>query len=154
VTEAETEVVAMAIATKKGLAGALLPILHTIQDHLGFVPPEAVAPIAESLNLSQAEVHGVISFYHDFRSKPPGRNILKVCRAEACQAVGANRLIAHLEQTTGAALGSTNFGFTMEAAYCLGLCASGPAALVNGKPVARLTLSRADELIASLTAET
>lgn len=151
-TEAETEVIHEAIAQKKGLMGALMPILHAIQDHLGYVPPAAVAPIAEALNLSQAEVHGVISFYHDFRSNPPGRHVLKVCRAEACQAVGAHPLIRHLERQEGTTLGncSSDGMVTLEAAYCLGLCASGPAALLDGKPVGRLTPARADALLASL----
>lgn len=150
--EAHTEIINVAIATHHRQAGALMPILHHIQDQLGFIPPMAVDRIAEALNLSQAEVHGVISFYHDFRSSPPGQHILKICRAEACQAVGANALIGHICQKTGISLGETHpqGTLTLEAAYCLGLCASGPAALIDGRPIARLTPARTDALLASL----
>ena len=92
-----------AIAANRALPGALLPVLHAIHDALGFIPPDAVPRIAGALNLSQAEVHGVITFYHDFRSSPPGRHVLKLCRAEACQAMGAEALAARLTQRLGIA---------------------------------------------------
>lgn len=90
------QAIAQAIADKRALPGALLPVLHAIQDAIGFVPPDAVPQIANALNLSHAEVHGVITSYHDFRSSPPGRHVLKLCRAEACQAMGSEALAVHL----------------------------------------------------------
>jgi len=121
--------------------GPLLPILHDLQAAFGFVPQQAVPLVAAALNLSRAEVHGVVSFYHDFRSEPAGRTVVKLCRAEACQARGGRAV----EQAAVAALcvpmGETTAdgAVSLEAVYCLGLCASGPAALVDGAPVARLT---------------
>ncbi|HMG51984.1 MAG TPA: NAD(P)H-dependent oxidoreductase subunit E, partial [Kofleriaceae bacterium] len=99
--DASDQTIDAAIAEHRALPGALLPVLHAIQDALGFVPPGAVPRIAHALNLSQAEVHGVISFYHDFRSAPPGRHVLKLCRAEACQAMGSDALAAHLTRRLG-----------------------------------------------------
>jgi formate dehydrogenase subunit gamma len=120
--------------------GALIPILHDIQDAFGFVP-ETVAPaVARQLNLTRAEVHGALSFYHDFRGQAPGRHVVKLCQAEACQARGGRAITAELETGLGLALGETSAdgGVTLEPVYCLGLCASGPAALVDGHPVGRL----------------
>lgn len=128
------------IASLASLPGATLPILHALQDEFGCVPKQSEAMIADALNLSRAEVHGVISFYHDFRRAPVGRHVLKLCRAEACQATGgvalAERLLARLGLDWG---GTTPDGsLTVEATYCLGLCACGPAALIDGAPLARL----------------
>jgi formate dehydrogenase subunit gamma len=108
-----------------------------------------VQRLAHALNLSQAEVHGVISFYHDFRSAPPGRHVLKVCRAEACQALGANGLVDHIVARLGAKLGETSAdgAVTVEAVYCLGNCALSPAVLLDGKLVGRVDAKRADELL-------
>ena len=133
-------------------AGALLPILHDLQEALGCVPDAAVPLIAEALNLSRAEVHGTISFYHDFRNAPAGAHTLRLCRAEACQAAGGDAVAAHAEQALGVAIGHTtpDGGVTLEAVYCLGLCASGPAALLDGKLVARLDPARLDRLIGGL----
>ena len=100
--------------------GALLPLLHAVQDALSHVPPEAVPAIAAGLNLSRAEVHGVISYYHHFRSTPPARNVIKLCRAEACQARGSEPLAAHIEAAV------QGRDLDLETVYCLGLCASGP----------------------------
>jgi formate dehydrogenase subunit gamma len=128
------------IARHARLEGALLPILHALQDEFGCVPPEAVPAIAEALNISRAEVHGVISFYHDFRSAPPGRHVLKLCRAEACQSMGADRLAARLLAELGLAWGGTtgDGSLTVEPVFCLGLCACAPAGLLDGEPLARL----------------
>lgn len=120
--------------------GATLPILHALQEEFGFVPKGAEPMIANALNVSRAEIHGVISFYHDFRRAPPGRHILKVCRAEACQSVGgrllADRLLARLGIDWG---GTTKDGsLTVEPTYCLGLCACGPNALMDNEPLAQL----------------
>lgn len=128
------------IAAHASMEGAALPILHALQDEFGYVPKQSEPMIAEALNLSRAEVHGVVSFYHDFRRNPPGRHVLKVCRAEACQSVGAvamaDRLLARLGVDWH---GTTQDGsLTVEPTFCLGLCACGPAALLDGEPLARL----------------
>lgn len=129
--------------------GALLPILHALQDSLGYVPPDAVPTIAEALNLSRAEVHGVISYYHDYRSAPPTPHTLQVCRAEACQSMGAEALLAHARHqlACGAEGQSADRQFTVQAAYCLGLCASSPAITVDGQLHARMTAQKLDALL-------
>ncbi|SIO25218.1 formate dehydrogenase gamma subunit [Rhodovulum sp. ES.010] len=121
--------------------GPLLPVLHEVQHALGYIPREAFAPIAEELDLSLAEIHGVVSFYPDFRTEPAGRRTVRVCRAEACQAVGAARLGADLRARLGVDWHETTAdgAVTLEPVYCLGLCACGPAALVDDTPVARAT---------------
>ena len=130
-----------ALAQHAGREGALLPILHDVQAALGFVPREAVAVVAEALNLTRAEVHGTLSFYHDFRDAPAGRRVVKLCQAEACQARGGRAVTAAAEARLGLQLGETSADgeLTLEPVYCLGLCASGPAALVDGEPVGRLS---------------
>ena len=131
----------------KGMEGPLLPILHAIQADFGYVPQAALPVIAKDLNLSRAEVHGVMSFYHDFRAEPAGRHVLKLCRAEACQAVGAEGVAAHACEKLGLDWHETGSDgrVTLEPVFCLGLCASGPAGMVDGKLVARL-----DQLIAEV----
>lgn len=133
------------------LPGALLPILHALQDEFGYVDHAAVPLVAKALNLSQAEVHGVISFYHDFRHSRPGRHMLKMCRAEACQSMGCEKTIRHVENRLGVKLGETTSddSFTVEAVYCLGLCALSPAAMLDGEPYGRVTPEVADFLIDS-----
>ncbi|MBP5857525.1 NAD(P)H-dependent oxidoreductase subunit E [Marivibrio halodurans] len=128
---------------------ALLEILHDIQDAVGHVPQSSLAAIADALNLSRAEVHGVVSFYHDFRAAPAGTVTVKVCRAEACQSMGALTLIEDLCRRHGVTLGETSAdkGLTIEPIYCLGNCALSPAALVNGKPVGRADVERVDGAI-------
>ena len=130
--------------------GALLPILHAVQEAVGYVPAAAVPEIAEALNLTRAEVHGTISFYHDFRERPAGRRLVKLCQAEACQARGGRAVTAAAEAALGVGLGETSAdgAVTLEPVYCLGLCASGPAALVDGRPVARLSEDRLEPLLA------
>ena len=132
--------------------GALLPVLHAVQDALGYVPAEAVPEIARALNLSRAEVHGVVTYYHFFRDAPPGRHVVHVCRAEACQAMGAEALLAHAEKTLGCAQHETRAdgAVTLEAAYCLGLCASSPAVQIDDRVYARVTPQRLDRLVADL----
>ena len=138
-----------------GLPGALLPIFHRIQERLGYVPQEALPEIAQALNLSRAEVHGVMTFYHDFRATPPGRCVIKVCRAEACQAMGAEALISHAEQCLGTSLNSTaaDGSATLEATYCLGNCALSPALLMDGHLKGRVTPERFDALLAAARAK-
>lgn len=143
-----------AIASCGHLPGGLLQVLHAVADRLGHVPPEATPRIAKALNLSRAEVHGVISFYHDFRSAPPGRHVLKLCRAEACQSMGSERLAGQLEARLGCGFGETaaDGSVTLEAVYCLGNCAASPALLLDGQLRGRLTPERLDRLVDGLTA--
>ena len=144
-------IIDQAIAEHRTLPGALLPVLHAIQDALGFIPPDAVPQIARALNLSQADVHGVISFYHDFRSVPPGRHVLKLCRAEACQAMGSEALAAHLTRRLGVAWKQTSpdGALTIEPVYCLGNCALSPAAMLDGKLRGRVAAAALDDIIAA-----
>ena len=139
----------------KDKPGALTVILRRIQDELGWVPADAVAMIANVLNLSRAEVHGVVSFYHDFRHEPPGRNVIKVCRAESCQAMGAVVLADHIKRRLGCDFGATSIdgGFTLEAVYCLGNCACSPAIVINGELLGRVTPQRFDDAVARLDGE-
>jgi len=128
---------------------ALLEILHDLQELLGHIPDEAVVTVADSLNLSRADVHGVLSFYHDFRRKPPGRHVFKLCRSEACQAMGCEALASRAEQRSGTAWGSTagDKHLTLESVYCLGNCALAPAAMLDGKLIGRLDRARLDALL-------
>jgi formate dehydrogenase subunit gamma len=131
------------------LPGALLPMLHALQEEFGYIDQAAVPLLAETLNISKAEVHGVISFYHDFRHEPPGCHTLKMCRAEACQSMGCDRVIDHVEKRLGAKLGETSpdGSFSLDAVYCLGNCALSPAAMLDGKPFGRFSPQVADFLI-------
>jgi len=137
------------------LPGALLPLLHAIQGELGYIPPDSVPVIASALQLSRAGVHGVISFYHDFRSEPAGRHVLQMCRAEACQAMGSRELEAHVKDRLGIDYGGTTSDgqFTLEPVYCLGNCACSPSIRINDEIHARVSPERFDELISALAAE-
>ncbi|HEY5929979.1 MAG TPA: formate dehydrogenase subunit gamma [Burkholderiales bacterium] len=145
----QAAVIGRVIEQRKHEAGALLPILHGIQDALGFVPPAAVGEIAGALNLSRAEVHGVVSFYHYFRTTPAGRHTVRVCRAESCQAMGANQLIEHAKAKLGVDFHETTADgqFTLEPIYCLGNCALSPAMMVDGDIHGRVTAERFSEVI-------
>ncbi|MEE2861326.1 MAG: formate dehydrogenase subunit gamma [Pseudomonadota bacterium] len=134
-----------------GLEGPLLPMLHAIQEVWGHVPQAAVPVLADVLNLGRAEVHGVISFYHDFRDHPAGRRVLKICRAEACQSVGGAGVAAETLARLGVDWHGTtpDGGVTVEPVYCLGLCACGPAAMLDGRVIGRVD---ADRLTAELEA--
>ena len=140
------------IAQHTHLEGATLVILHALQEAFGYVPEPAVPMIALALNLSRAEVHGVFTFYHDFRREPAGRHVLKLCRAEACQAAGGDALAARAEAKLGIALGNTTADqrVTLEPIYCLGLCATAPSAMLDGRVVGRLDEARIDALIAEV----
>jgi formate dehydrogenase subunit gamma len=131
------------------IPGALLPILHALQEEFGYIDEAAVPIIARALNISQAEVHGTITFYHDFRHAAPGRHVLKVCRAEACQSMGCDSLIRHMENRLGIPMGGTteDGSVTFEQIFCLGLCASSPAVMLDGRPFGRVSPQMADTLI-------
>ena len=141
------------IARHSQQPGALLPLLHDVQHMLGYIPADVVPLIATALNLSRAEVHGVVTFYADFRTAPPAARVLKLCVAEACQARGMAATQARLSAALGVAMGDTCEGgrLALEPIYCLGLCASGPAALLDDQPRARLEGDRLDALVAELT---
>lgn len=130
--------------------GATLVILHALQEAFGYVPEAAIPMVAQALNLSRAEVHGVFTFYHDFRHKPAGRHVLKLCRAEACQAAGGDALAARAESKLGVSLGHTTADdrVTLEPIYCLGLCATAPSAMLDGRLIGRLDEKRLDALVA------
>jgi len=130
-----------------GLDGATLPMLHALQDAFGYVDPAAIPAIADVLNLSHAEVHGVVAFYHDFRAAPAARRVIKICRAEACQANGVEALLADLFARRGLAPDDRSDGeLAIETVYCLGNCALGPNALIDGELVARLDAARLEAL--------
>lgn len=144
-----TETMTTILAQHVGLEGPLLPILHAVQAELGFIPGDVVQMIADHLNITRAEVHGVITFYHDFRNAPAGKHIVKICRAEACQAVGANALSERAFEKLGVDWHGTtaNGAVTLEPVYCLGLCACGPAAMVDGKVVGRVDHDKLDKIL-------
>jgi formate dehydrogenase subunit gamma len=138
------------VAERRLTPGALLPILHALQEEFGYIDRQAEPLIADILNLSRAEVHGVLTFYHDFRRQPAGRHVLKLCRAESCQARGSEALAARAEARLGVAFGSTTAdgSVTLEAVYCLGLCSVSPSAMLDNKIVGRLDAKTLDTLLA------
>lgn len=141
-----------AIDANRALPGALLPLLHAVQDSVGYVPDDAVPLIAHELNLSRAEVHGVISFYHHFRTHPAGRHVVRICRAEACQSLGARALEAHAKKALGIDFHETtkDGAITLEAVYCLGNCGCGPSVLVDADELhARVTPDAFDALVSA-----
>ncbi|WP_375791683.1 formate dehydrogenase subunit gamma [Glaciimonas immobilis] len=137
------------ISELKVMPGAMLPILHAIQDALGYVPSEAVPLIADQLNVSRAEVHGVISYYHHFRQHAPGQHVVQICRAEACQSRGSEQLEAHAKQALGCDYHGTTADkeFSLEAVYCLGLCASGPNIMIGDDVYARVSPDKFNRLL-------
>ena len=145
-------IITSCIEQYREVPGGLLPLLHAVQDKLGFVPPDSVPSIAKALQLSRAEVHGVISFYHDFRDAPAGNHVLQICRAEACQALGARALEAHAKSSLGVDFGGTTAdgAITLEAVYCLGNCACSPSVRLDDQIHARVDATRLDELLADL----
>lgn len=136
------------------LEGPLLPILHAIQDEFGHVPAEALPAVADALNLSRAEVHGVVSFYHDYRREPAGRHVLKLCQAEACQSVGAEDVADRFRRLLGIGFHETTAdgAVTLEPVYCLGLCACGPSAMLDGEVIGRLDAEAVDGIVAEVRA--
>jgi len=144
-----------AIAAHLERPGALMPIMHAVQERLGYVLDESVPRIAKALNLSRAEVHGFLTFYHWFRRHPVGRHVVHVCRAEACQALGGREVEARFKQQLGCDYHETSSdgAVSLEPVYCLGHCARGPSALIDNEPVAALDVAQVDELVASLRKE-
>ncbi|WP_179039189.1 formate dehydrogenase subunit gamma [Rhizobium leguminosarum] len=138
------------VADLRFLEGPLLPILHEVQQEFGYVPQEAMPIIAEELNLSRAEVHGVVTFYHDYRDHPAGRHVLKLCRAEACQSMGGDALAERVKALLGIDFHQTTLdgGVTLEPVYCLGLCACAPAAMLDGEVYGRVDDQTVVELVA------
>lgn len=142
-------------ATHGNRPDELLEIFHEVQHELGFIPEPVVAVIANALNLSRADVYGVLSFYHDFRRAPAGRHVVKVCRAEACQAMHTDEVCAHAEQRLGTKFGETSADgeFTLEAVYCLGNCARSPAMMIDGNLYGFVDKNRFDAIISGLHSE-
>ncbi|SMO58748.1 formate dehydrogenase subunit gamma [Paracoccus laeviglucosivorans] len=145
-----TERIAEIIAAHKDREGPMLPILHDIQEEWGFVPEAAQPIIAEALGLTRAEVHGVVSFYHDFRDHPSGRHVLRLCRAEACQSMGADALAAQVQAALGLDWHETtpDGRLTLEPVFCLGLCACAPSAQMGDRLMGRATLAKVQRLVA------
>lgn len=150
------EIVAASIRDHRDVPGGLLPLLHAIQDAAGYIPEDAVPDVASAMRLSRAEVHGVISFYHDFRSEPAGRHVLQICRAESCQAMGARALEAHAKASLGIDYGGTSSDgkISLEPVYCLGVCACSPSVRLDDEVHARVDPVRLDELLSGLADET
>lgn len=137
------------IAQRKSMPGAMLPILHGIQEKVGYIPSEVVPLIAQELNVSRAEVHGVITYYHYFRQTPPGRHVVQICRAEACQAMGGDALAAHAKAALACDFHETteDGAFTLEPVYCLGQCACGPAIMIGDDLHARVSSDKFNRLL-------
>lgn len=148
--DAEHQVLTDILKAHRGMEGALLPILHAVQHAFGHVPADALPIIARDQDITRAEAHGVMTFYHDFRDHPAGRRVLKICRAEACQAMGADALADHARTALGVDWHETTAdgAITLEPVFCLGLCACGPAAMVDGKLVGRADVAKLDRIIA------
>ncbi len=149
-TPSQQEAVRRIVAQMRSRPGPLLEILHAIQRELGFIPGAAVPLIAEELNLSRAEVHGVVTFYHHFRHTPPGRHTVQICRAESCQSMGAEGLAEHAMRRLGVSFEETTAdgAFSLHPVYCLGNCACSPAVMIDGDLYGRVSPDRLDELLA------
>lgn len=150
------EVAALAACARHGnKPDELLEILHELQEHLGYIPEAALPAIAKALNRSRAEIYGVVTFYHDFRRAPAGRHVIKICKAEACQAMGTDHLCEHAEKTLGCNMGSTSAdgAYTIEAVYCLGNCALSPAILIGDRLHGKVDAKRFDQIVAALDKE-
>jgi formate dehydrogenase subunit gamma len=149
-SSSDSDTVRQIVADMKDRPGPLIEVLHAVQTALGYVPPAAIPILAEALNLSRAEVHGVVTFYHFFRETPPGRHTVSVCRAEACQSMGADALVEHAKSRLGVDFHETtpDGKFSLEPVFCLGNCACSPAAMIDGRLYGRVTPERFDALIA------
>ena len=142
------------IAAHKNMPGALLPLLHAIQDDIGWVPEDCYLPISKALALSVAEVHGVVTFYHHFRRHPAGKHVLQICRAESCQAMGSEKLEVHIKSTLGIDYHETtkDGAITLEPIYCLGNCACSPAVMMDDEVYGRMDATKVAELISEARA--
>lgn len=149
----DAEIASKIIARFDAKSELLIQILHGIMERFGYVPDEAIRQLAEELNLSRADVHGVVSYYHDFRTEPAGKYVVKICQAEACQAMGSQSLTRHAEETLGVDMHGTNDDITLEPVYCLGNCACSPAVMINDRTFGRVDHERFDEIIGSLNNE-
>jgi formate dehydrogenase subunit gamma len=149
-TSFDTSKLASILDEFSGQSGALLPILHAVQAAEGYVPSDTIPVIADALNLSRAEVHGVITYYHHFREKPVGKTVVQICRAEACQSVGSEALAEHAVKQIGCDFHETtkDGSFTLDPVYCLGQCACGPAIMINDDVHARVDAAKLDKLLA------
>jgi formate dehydrogenase subunit gamma len=148
------EAIARIMAREGEARGALLPMLHALQDEFGYIDDALVPHVAKALNLSRADVHGVVTFYHDFRRRPAGRHVIKLCRAESCQARGGGAIEKAAIERLGVPMGATRADgqVTLEPVYCLGLCATGPNAMVDGVPMSRIDGAKLDRLVAKVAA--
>lgn len=142
-SEYDPQPVSLVIEQHEAKPEMLVQILHAVVDRLGYVPEQAIRQLADELNLSRADVHGVVSYYHDFRTEPPGRHLVKICQAEACQAMGSRELVAHAES-------SLSSDVTLEPVYCLGNCACAPSIMVDGKTIGRVDNKRFGRVLAHL----
>tara|TARA_B110000483_G_scaffold176052_1_gene208184 strand:- start:2037 stop:2501 length:465 start_codon:yes stop_codon:yes gene_type:complete len=146
----DTETASQIVKDHKSKPELLVQILQTIVTRFGWVPPETVRQLAEELNLSRADVHGVVEYYHDFRTKEPGKHIVKICQAEACQAMGSRQLTDHAQKTLAMSMHDTENNITLEPVYCLGNCACSPAVMIDGKTYGRVDKSRFNALLNNL----
>ena len=151
-TESFTEIVEQCLERNRDKLGALMPLLHDVQEEIGYIPPSVIPQIAAGLELSRAEVQGVIDFYHDFRTRPAGRYVIQICRAEACQAMGAGALEQHVSKRLGVGMGETASSgrYTLEPVYCLGNCACSPSMMINQSLHARVSAQMFDEIMDEL----
>lgn len=151
---AHADAIARFLGDRAPRRDALLPLLHALQAEFGHIDEAMIAPVAAALNLSRADVHGVVTFYHDFRRTPAGRHVIRLCRAESCQARGGAAIERHATGRLGIGMGETSADgrVTIEPVYCLGLCASGPNALVDGRPVSRLDAAKIERIAAEMLA--
>ncbi len=154
-TQAPADVVPRTQAVIEAMArleGPLLPILHGVQAEFGFVPTESLPVIAEALNISRAEAHGVVTFYHDYRRAPAGRHVLKLCQAEACQSMGSDKIATMVKSALGIGFHETarDGSVTLEPVYCLGLCACAPAAMLDGEVIGRMDAAAIEEIVSEV----
>ncbi|MGB5164120.1 MAG: NAD(P)H-dependent oxidoreductase subunit E [Woeseiaceae bacterium] len=149
----DPDVVSQIVTQHDGRAELLVQILHGVMEAIGWIPDDAIRQLASELNVSRADVHGVVSYYDDFRTAAPGKRVIKVCQAEACQAMGARELGAHIERSLGVAMHESTTAVTLQPVYCLGNCACSPAVMIDNKTYGRVTSQRFDELLESLAGE-
>lgn len=143
----DAEIASKIVARYEAKPELLIQILHGIVERFGYVPEAAIRQLADELNLSRADVHGVVSYYHNFRTEPPGKHVVKICQAEACQAMGSRQLTSHAESSLGIGLHKSNADVSLEPVYCLGNCACSPAVMIDGRVYGRVTHERFDALI-------